>query len=296
MFIPARKLTDPVTGESVNLELCRTYNDDNGFEMQALVNTELKKDGFKAFFGLPGYFDKKVLYMLAARLPVFDAYLDEALELLDADANGAIRTVEITSIRGFLRDLGASADGRTIQRLKESLLRWKELILSFHNNSMTTSKTEDGEVIRQVVESTRIQIFDRVVFDEDANGRLKAVRVTFNKDFLLCNNDKFTRRVPLDIFCSFKRPTAARLYEIISKNFWGTSGRKRCARTGAPIWSINTDNLLAKLGTHRVRNATQMLKEAVAEINEKVEDMFLIVKFKEGKSGQPLVEFTRHKM
>lgn len=296
MFIPARKLKDPVTGELVSLEKCRTYNDGNGFEIQALVNTELQKDGYPCFFGLPDFFDKKVLYHLAARLPVFHVHLDEAVELLDDDPNGDIRRVEITSLRGFLRDMGTTPDGRAVNRLRESLLRWNELVMSFHNNSLTTSKGEDGDVIREVVSSTRLRVFDEVEFIKNARGTACGIRVLFNKDFLLCNNDSFARRVPVDIFCSFTRPTAARLYEIVSKNFWGLSGRQRCARSGAPVWRINLDNLMAKLGTHRSRNTTRLLNEAVEEINERVDDMLLTVALTDGAQGQPLVEFTRHKV
>lgn len=294
LFIPSRSLDDPITGVKTKLDQCRYYNDGNGFEIQAMVNTELKAQGFKSFFGLPSFFDKKVLYMLASHLPVFDINLADTKALLDDDPNGLIRTVEITNIRGFLRGIGTSTSGKQVLQLKEALLRWKNLILSFHNNSLTVSNGVDGEVVRTVVESKRIEVLDRVEFVEGAKGKIQSIKVTFNANFLICNNDKFSRRVSLDVFCKFTRPTAARLYEILSKNFWGTSGRKLCRRTQAPKWSINLDNLLAKMGSQLDYNSKSNIRKAVKEINEKDESLLLRVDFRIGVEGQTVVDFVRY--
>ncbi len=296
LFIPSRSLEDPITGIKTKLDQCRYYNDGNGFEIQAMVNTELKAQGFKSFFGLPSLFDKKVLYMLASHLPVFDVNLADTKKLLDDDKEGLLRTVEITNIREFLRRIGTSTCGKQVLHLKEALLRWKNLILSFHNNSLTVSNSEDGDVVRTVVESKRIEILDRVEFVEGAKGKIQSIKVTFNANFLICNNDKFSRRVSLDIFCKLARPTAARLYEILSKNFWGTSGRKLCRRTQAPKWSINLDNLLAKMGSKLDYNSKSTIRKAVKEINEKDESYLFRVEFRMGAEGQTVVDFVRYKM
>lgn len=294
LFIPSRTLEDPVTGVKTKLDQCRYYNDGNGFEIQAMVNTELKAQGFKAFFGLPSFFDKKVLYMLASHLPVFDVNLTDAKSLLDNDHEGLIRSVEITNIRGFLRSIGTSTCGKQVLHLKEALLRWKNLILSFHNNSLTVSNSADGDLVRTVVESKRIEVLDRVEFVEDSRGKIQSIKVMFNSNFLICNNDKFSRRVSLDVFCKLARPTAARLYEILSKNFWGTSGRKMCRRTQAPKWSINLDNLLAKMGSKADCNSKRTITKAVKEINEKDASILLRVDFRTGAEGQTVVDFVRY--
>ncbi|MDK1290130.1 replication initiator protein A [Pseudoalteromonas umbrosa] len=296
LFIPSRTLVDPITGAKTKLDQCRYYNDGNGFEIQAMVNTDLEAQGFKSFFGLPSFFDKKVLYMLGAHLPVFDVDLATAKELLTADKDGLIRTVEITNIRGFLRSIGTSTCGKQVLHLKEALLRWKNLILSFHNNSLTVSNGKDGEVVRTTVESKRIEVLDRIEFIEARNGKIQSIKVTFNTNFLICNNDKFSRRVSLDVFCSLSRPTAARLYEILSKNFWGTSGRKMCRRTQAPKWSINLTNLVAKMGSKLDRNAKSTITKAIQEINEKDPSMLLRVDFRSGAEGQIVVDFIRYKI
>lgn len=298
MFIPARKLNDPVTGRLMPLEECRTYNDGSGFEIQALVNTELKKDGFPAFFGLPSFFDKKVLYALAARLPIFEStYLDDALSIMQGDTEGLIRRVDVVSVRELAREIGIEKpDGRANKRIKESLLRWGNLILSFHNNTLTTSKSADGDTIRRVVETTRIPVIDRIDFVESERGGMTKASVTFNKAFLLCNNDSFTRRLCLQTFYSFTRPTSARLYEVLCKNFWGGGRRARCPKTGAMLWRINTENLTAKLGSNNDRNTQRDIRAAINEINERAADLLFSVEFGIGAEGQSVATFSRRKV
>lgn len=295
LFIPARKLLDPSTGTSKAIQKSTRYADGNGFEIQALVDTAKEFKGEKSTMGLPVFFDKKVLGLLSAYMPIFDQDLASAKKLLDADTENVINSVEITNISEFLLEIGSTRGGRSADRLKESLAKWTEIILIFRGDSLTTSKGSAGGIITNVITNNSIKVLDSVTYIQDENGKLSSVKVTFNRDFILCNNDSFSRRFDLSVFFKFQNPTAARLYEILSKSFWGKSGRSPCPRTGAPRWKINLENLMAKLGTHRSRNATQLIKDALTEVNTHDNTYAYRRIFQAGKSGQILVEFTRYK-
>jgi hypothetical protein len=293
LFIPARKLIDPATGEATSTENMTRYSDGNGFEIQSLIDTEKQLNGLKATHGLPTYFDKKVLCLLGAYLPIFDEELAIAKRELYADTDNLLNSVEITNIRGFLREINAPNNGQTLNRLKESLAKWTEILLIYRKNSFTTSKSADGDQLTTIISNQSLKVMDSVQYVEDAKGKVSSIKVSFNKDFILCNNEKFTRRLDLKVFFSFKSPTAARLYEILSKTFWGKSGRTTCTRTGAIQWKINLENLLAKLGTHRVRNASKMVADAIFEVNQRSGGSMIRYAFKEGSNKQIVVEFTR---
>jgi len=293
LFIPARKLIDPSTGESTSVEYMTRYSDGNGFEIQSLIDTDKQLNGLKATHGLPTFFDKKVLCLLGAYLPIFDEDLVTAKKELYADTDNLLNSVEITNVRAFLREINVAGSGRDIDRLKESLAKWTEILLIFRNSSFTTSKGAEGEQLTTIIANKSLKVMDSIQYVEDSSGKVQSIKVSFNKDFILCNNDKFVRRLDLRVFFSFTSPTAARLYEILSKTFWGTTGRTKCPRTGLLKWKINLENLLAKLGTHRVRNAAKIVEDAIKEVNLRDKDTIIRYAFIEGANKQIVVEFSR---
>jgi hypothetical protein len=219
--------------------------------------------------GLPSYFDKKVLYYLMHKL-----YTETNLE-----------TYALTTTR-YEIGINISPDGnrpskKQYENIMDSLWKWKAIAIHF-------------EGVFYEVEGYTVRFFS-IIDEVVLNKRTGALSIRFNKSYIDQQRlSTFYKLIDFQKYKRFSSATAARLYELLIKNF-----KDRDA------WPIGIQLLAEKMTMEKRCNAKyyypsdvmRHLKPAINEINKNT-DIFIVLDYnkKTGvcifKKGQKPKQYT----
>lgn len=204
-------------------------------------------------YGLPNFFDKKVLYSLLFRL---------------VKKSSADKYTLVTSRYEIAKDVypGVKDFGKNkYNRISEALQTWFGLSINFQGTFY-----EDNDY------GTRSF---HIVSQLDTREKSGKLIIRFNASYIdQQNNTSFFRLIDFDQYRKLNKDSSARLYEILIKSFKGRN-----------VWSIGLQNLAEKM-TFEKREGIQNyypsdilrhLKTAVNEINKKTDLSFNFIYNKE---------------
>lgn len=230
LFFPSRRLN----GEKI--EDIKIYDDDNGFVL-------------RSFHGLPTYTDKKILYFLMSQVQEEDGKLNVE--------------VDVGSYYRAMQKMGLDPHQlKNARRFKESVDKWTNVTLTFEEDKFYLGDQ------KYTAREKSIHIL-KGSFPKDRKHPDQSYRLTFDEEFLSANFlHKYRRQIILDHFSSFKRPFAARLFEILCKSFWfeGTT------------YEINIKKLFKKMGAdfRYLKDGVNQVQKAIEEIKEVTSDVQFI--------------------
>ncbi len=192
--------------------------------------------------GLPSHFDRIVLYSLLYKMN------KTGFDTLE------IETTRYEIAKNTFPDERVEGSNR-IERIMTSLKKWKAVSINFEGVFYgDDDHTERG-----------FSIIDKYVLSR----KTKTLRIHFNQDYITqLKETKFYKLIDFEQYRRLHRASAARLYEVLVKNF-----------KDRDLWAINIQGLAEKLTFEKRKGATQYypsdvlrhLKPSITEIREKTE-------------------------
>lgn len=184
--------------------------------------------------GLPGRFDKVVLYFLLYKF--FE---------LDSGAKEVVTTRYEIAKNVLFQDKNFSKT--KYDRIMLALKRWKSIYIRFEGVFFE----KDSKTVKY------FSIVDYVLLDKTTNK----LSIKFNAQYInQLNESNFYRYINFNEYKKLTRPVSARLYEILLKNLALND-----------LWCINIENLGEKLTLEKRFYPSHILvaiKPAIKEINE----------------------------
>jgi len=189
-----------------------------------------------------------------------------------------------SSLYQIMKNCGLNLGRRTYDRVKDSLLLWKNVTVHFKNSFRTKKVVNEGSMMIGNFNELHFNIID---YWGDLAGKKNTVEIRLSPLWL--EAIRISQYYKLLNFSEYKKltsPIAARLYEILIKSF---EGRK--------IWKVGAHKLAEKI-TMKDRYASEIerkIKAAMNQINQKTE-LKILLKCKKPERGKCIFTFRKVSM